>query len=274
MKKNIYILTALLLSSVFVINSCKKADVDNDTQSAIDNGICEQEFTKITPNVNGRAIKENGVQKTHWGSCPDVYVDPADTLNGFPVTMWLIYDTTTAGNGCLGDDGKLRKGKIKCVFNKPWHKDTIGNNLTNITFYDYKVNGIKYEGTVIISKPSQYAYRTQVISGKCTKDASWELFWDCDRTITWTAGMGDTIVSNDVYSVTGNASGINRNGTSYTANIVSAIVKSNSCAYIQEGILDITPQGRPTRTLDYGDGTCDNKATVTINGNTYNITLN
>jgi hypothetical protein len=39
------------------------------------------------------------------------------------------------------------------------------------------------------------------------------------------------------------------------------------------GIFNHTPENKPTRTIDFGDGACDDIATVTVNGKTYTVTL-
>jgi hypothetical protein len=82
--------------------------------------------------------------------------------------------------------------------------------------------------------------------------------------------------------ITGSASGTTAAGNSYTANITSQLIRDFSCTpnsaqqhrhpFIQ-GTFQFTPSGKPTRTVDFGAGTCDLNATVTINGHTYNITL-
>ena len=43
--------------------------------------------------------------------------------------------------------------------------------------------------------------------------------------------------------------------------------------FFTSGTITHTPNNKPTRIIDYGDGTCDNKATVTINGKSYDILL-
>lgn len=261
----------------FILNSCKKAEVDSDTQSAVDNGICEQEFVKVAPSANGKAIQEKGVNKMFSAGCPETYVDPADSANGFPTTMWMYYDTTAGGTGCVGDDGKSRKGSLEVIINQAWSDSVEGNNILTVHFHDYFVGGIQYDGTVMVSKPSRYAFRTQIINGTCHKPNGWQLSWDCDRTITKIQGMATPEdESDDKYSITGTANGTNRNGKTYTANITTALVKATTCAWIESGVLDITPQDRPTRSLDYGTvgSGCNNDATVTINGNTYTLELN
>jgi hypothetical protein len=78
----------------------------------------------------------------------------------------------------------------------------------------------------------------------------------------------------DTYSITGSASGTVASGNSYTIAITQALVRKMSCYWFESGKVEVAPAGRLTRTLDYGSSGCDNKATVTIAGNTYNILLN
>ena len=66
------------------------------------------------------------------------------------------------------------------------------------------------------------------------------------------------------YSLTGTASGVNRNGLVYEMNIVDPLIFSIDCKWIKKGVLDIIPEGLATRTLDYGDGECDSQATLSI----------
>jgi hypothetical protein len=37
--------------------------------------------------------------------------------------------------------------------------------------------------------------------------------------------------------------------------------------------VEITPQNKPTRTINYGNGSCDGTFSVTVNGNTFSVTL-
>ena len=46
-----------------------------------------------------------------------------------------------------------------------------------------------------------------------------------------------------------------------------------SCRWFESGTLDVTPEGKATRTLDYGTTGCDANATVTILGYTFPIVL-
>ncbi|MGZ4037725.1 MAG: hypothetical protein ACXVPQ_07840, partial [Bacteroidia bacterium] len=68
-------------------------------------------------------------------------------------------------------------------------------------------------------------------------------------------------------------------GRTFTANVTSALIRDfGGCSiggrhpFIQ-GQLEFTPNGKATRYIDFGNGTCDETATVTIKNKTYTITL-
>ena len=76
-----------------------------------------------------------------------------------------------------------------------------------------------------------------------------------------------------MYSITGTASGTAFDGTHFTSNITSALIVALNCRWIEEGKIEFKPDGKLTRTIDFGNGDCDNKATVTIAGISFNILL-
>lgn len=272
--KRILYSTVLFVSAVTALtfNSCKKEEPDTETQSATDNSICEGEFTGRMGVINSFAIKEQGVKSMRTPGQPMIYFLPGDTL-AFPVTMYIDYGTGTTDP----IDGKTRKGIVTATFDRSW--DTLGCNVT-VKLINYYVktaagtNFVQYAcDSIMIGHPSAYTFTNSVIGGKCIA-ASWNLEWACSRTLTQTSGMGDTLLTNDVYQFTGNAQGKTREGKNYTVNVTNPVVKAMSCTWIQQGRIDLTPEGKATRTVDYGSGVCDDQATLTINGNTFAFTMN
>jgi hypothetical protein len=84
-----------------------------------------------------------------------------------------------------------------------------------------------------------------------------------------------------VIGFTGNASGVSAAGSSYTSNITSRVDYNFNCSPYNSfmfyhppvaGSIDFTPQGKTTRNINYGIGTCDDTYTVTIGS--YSIALN
>jgi hypothetical protein len=59
----------------------------------------------------------------------------------------------------------------------------------------------------------------------------------------------------------------------WDAEILTPLRKELVCRFIVSGTIEIRPENLPVRLLDYGDGECDNIATVTINGEVYTIYL-
>ncbi len=273
--KRIFLASAILFAVMSVtFTSCKKTTPDTETVSATDNNICETEFTKSMSTVNGFAIKENGIKSMmdranlRSGGGPTITVDPADTLDGFPITMTIDYGTTGIPDSV---DGKSRKGQIICVFYNSWH--IVGASV-KVTLNNYSVNGITYAcDSMRITHSGTHAFTHQTFKGKCIS-SDWNLQWEALRTFTQTGGIGDLNPMNDVFSLTGNASGVNREGKSYTVNITQPIVKRTSCSWIESGRMDLTPEGLAVRTVDFGNGNCDNKATLTINGNVFTFSMN
>jgi len=101
---------------------------------------------------------------------------------------------------------------------------------------------------------------------------------DSDKQITWSANrdrewiQGDTTTTDDdIFYTTGGSTGIDRNGLPFTVEITNALRRNADCEWVVSGTKKITHGANPTRTLDYGDGSCDNIATVTVNGQTTTI---
>jgi hypothetical protein len=93
------------------------------------------------------------------------------------------------------------------------------------------------------------------------------------RVRTWTTGYSTPMnISDDEYSITGTASGINRRGNEYVHTITSPLIAKMNCRWIVQGIIEFVVNSQ-TAVLDYGEGECDRIATLTVNGNTYTINL-
>jgi hypothetical protein len=97
--------------------------------------------------------------------------------------------------------------------------------------------------------------------------------WNSERTTSLVEGAGDLDFQNNVYETSGTASGINLNGLAYDAEISVPLRIEADCAHITQGVWSLTPEDKATRTIDYGDGTCDNKATFSLGNFTKEITL-
>jgi hypothetical protein len=97
--------------------------------------------------------------------------------------------------------------------------------------------------------------------------------WNATRARTWIEGYNTLIFADDVYSISGASSGTKVNGQTWTSLIISPLDHKRICHQIVSGVLQVTPYNKPIRTIDFGQGNCDNTLTVLINGNTYTVTF-
>ncbi len=284
MKKNTILSTILIVSSIITLNSCKKkTEVDNESQSVVDNAVCEQQFMAVVPVVNEKGINQAGIKRISnscgvWSilgaisgtNTPNVATDTIVNANGFyqngPVTFQIDY-----GTGCLSFDAlSFKTGIIKITTAKRW---SSFNNSVTVDLQNYKVNNITYSGQIKITKPDSVTYTVDVINGHCT-DGSWNIDYEGSKTIKQIGGYSTkNDESDDVISITGSSSGKNREGRNFTTSITSPLIKKSDCKFITSGTLDLTPDGFKTRTVDFGTGACDDDATYTVNGQTISFKL-
>jgi len=200
--------------------------------------------------------------------CFTVTVVP-NTPGVFPKTVTLDF-----GAGCLGRDGKLRKGKIITVYTG---RMIVPGSKATTTFDNYYVDSFHIEGTHInenTSASNQQSWHVQVVNGKITNTGSgrWKL-WNSNKTITQIEGNGTPLFPlDDVFKITGTASGSNAGGNTWTSAITDPLIKKFTCHWIVKGTVVITRNAH-VATLDYGSGNCDNQAVITVNGNSRTITL-
>lgn len=261
---------AVIFCASVIYVGCKKEDVaDTDTQSSTDNSLCEGEFMRVLPTVNKISIDEPGVHRLGGPpttqSCPSVSVD---TPNQFPCTMTIDY-----GTGCTDSaDGKVRAGRIRVTLDRPW--DTTGCVMT-VMLDSFYVNSIHFEGTTTITRTANNQFTMVLNDGHCSKAGAtpWEIDWNTNKTVTWTSGITNS-QQTQIITVTGTNSGTDRNGLTFSATITSPIIRDLSCSWITQGTVDLEPEGKPVRTIDFGNGNCDNRGTITIEGNTFEFTMN
>ena len=276
MKKTVIFSLLLATFSILFLDSCNKnkKEVDNETQSVVDNAICEQQFIAIQPVVNQKGINQAGIKKVNacdtWvilgamggtntpNPAADTITDATGTYVNGPVTFQIDYGTV----GCAGIDGIPRTGKIDITLAKRWSKL---NNTATIVLNGYKYGNVSYSGTVTVSRPDSLTLTSTITNGHCT-DGTWNIDYSGTKTIVKTAGL-------DQYSITGSSSGKNREGRNFSTNIISPLVKKGSCKFITSGVLELTPDGFKTRTVDFGNGNCDDQATFTVNGQTVTFTM-
>ncbi len=282
---------AFLLLGALTFTSCKKESstvsdetaVETSTESnteaeaayddVFDNtmgiGVESGEDLGITGSVGvfGRMESGNYTGRVDSNRCFTITVVP-QTPGVFPKTVTMDF-----GAGCLGRDGKLRKGKIITVFTG---KMKIPGSKATTTFDGYKVDSVTVKGTHEVTNNSlsnNNIFTTKVIEGKLIWNSGRWVTWSSVRTVTQLEGNGTpNWPIDDIYSITGGGRGENSRGNSWAHEVIEPLIKKFTCRWISKGVLRIR-FNNTNGVLNFGNGECDNKATLTVNGNVKIITL-
>ncbi|MEM7369211.1 MAG: hypothetical protein AAF587_11475 [Bacteroidota bacterium] len=181
--------------------------------------------------------------------------------------------TVDFGTGCIGADGKERKGQIIITYTQRLYRP--GAQLS-IALQNYSVDGVQVEGTKTITNVSptfqaNISLNTTLVGGKITwlnGDVATRQF---TRTRTWVRAANPIL---DEFHVEGAVQGSRRNGNAYQINIVSTLIYKRSCRLQGvripvQGLKAIQRSNRPNVLVDVGDGDCDHLITITVNGSSH-----
>ncbi len=258
-------LFVLIAAFVFTFTSCEKDSAIN-TEDAItaseDAAAAEDMFDDAFEQAE---IYENSDLKsadTADYCMPTITIDyPENTPYPRVVTIDFGMD------GCTGRNGAVRKGKIIVTVTGYFLKE---GSKRIITFENYSVNDYQISGSKTVTNMGQNDAGNWVrkieVDGKVVTPEAQEITRVATREREWIEGADTPLFFwDDVFSITGHASGVNRKGVAYETEITKALIKARNCRWIQEGTVKITTENG-TVSLDYGDGTCDNVAVLTVNG--------
>lgn len=263
----------LLIAGMTGIYSCGKKKLEKATTSAEDNDLVESLFTdifNISSSANHDADDTLGTSKTgstltaFTDTCADIKVITDTTNDGQWYAKSIIIDFGSTG---CEHNGRIRKGKIIITRDGPWY--TVGTSTTitleKFSIDDYKIIGEKK----ITTKEAKIQWAWPIVTASfdivvtdvvVTTPEGGVISWKSTRNHTWTWELSGIYLK-----VTGSASGTNRNEVDFIITITKTLVAKALCPYIIEGTLKITSDDvKKDIVIDYGDGTCDDKATITI----------
>ena len=155
------------------------------------------------------------------------------------------------------------------------------------------MNDFLIEGTKTVTNEGRDAdenlyFSVTLADGKVTTPDGKEITRNFTRKRTWIEGeLTPCFRWDDIYLIEGEASGINRFGKAYTRTIIEPLVVKPACMWITQGLVEIVnydtsitegtvsvnESGKTVIMLDYGNGECDDQATISVNGETKVITL-
>jgi len=253
--------TFAILALFFVFVACDKDDpvveetYDAETEATANAAVATSEFVavafvgeEVVPSVG-----KKGVADYSFGACASV--------NHTVLTKTITIDFGTAG--CTGLDGRTRKGSITIVYDGIFRNP--GSTFV-VTASNYEVDGIVINGTITVGPYTTNG--TNLDFGIAVSNGSIVYADGSQATTTFTNTYSYHTDTSEFY-VTGSSSTTFADGSSLSSTITSDLIWKTSCTaagnpFPSTGVQAIVKSGSPTMVLDWGTGTCDYKASLTV----------
>ena len=269
MKKiNLKLAMLLVAFTALVVTSCSEGEeviVDNAT-SEVDLKAAEEEaeVDKISDETSiiieeAYLMEESPELKSN---ATDRYLPDCVTI-----TVVLVQNMKTVtidfGDGCELRNGNFVSGKIILEYERdPGVSAMKSFEFDGFTFNDKSVEG---SGSILREKANENGNPQSTRTGDVTVTWPDGTFANKNGTKVreMIEGQGTSAWGDNVFLITGNWNFTKRNGTELSATILEALRKELACKFIVSGSVELQKNGN-TAVLDYGDGACDDLATVTI----------
>lgn len=264
---SIFLATGLLMAA-FSFTSCEKEEVspmaelleiDDEVASYFDELVGEVDELTL---VSGTAKSGEVTLSSNSGSRTVVTTFSGDTV---------IHTITFVD--FVNPNSQYERVKNGTMIIKVIGRPYMETFWRQITFVDFTVNGHQVEGVKLIVKTGTYQFTITLTDGKITFTDGTTYTRNFERIRTWIAGFETPYyVWDDEFEIEGQAWGVNRREQEYTHTIINPLLVRRSCRWIVQGTIEMTVNNN-LAILDYGDGTCDRLATLTVNGETWTIRL-
>ena len=259
--KKILVSTAILLAVGF--SACNK----DATETA---DVSQPAFETEANNLSDELEKSADVVTFDKSGGTDYLADCATVTitypegTPFPRIVTIDYGETN----CQVRPNVLKRGKVIV---------SVSDSLINpnakriVSFEDFYVNDKAVTGTRILTNLGMNSdgYLVFDINNNFSVGV-WSR--QVTGTKTWIEGYESMDYSDNVFLLDGTSSTTRPNEVVINRTITEPLRIDRSCGYITEGILTIQWTDQ-TAIIDFGDGTCDDAAIITLNGEVFEIDL-
>ena len=171
--------------------------------------------------------------------------------------------TLDFGEGCELPTGNLVSGKVNLSYVLDLE---AASNRVELTLEDFTFNDVLVEGDANIVRVRSNESGNPQGTANATFVATWPngdtASFTGTRTREWIEGFGTGFWGDNVFLITGKRTYISRAGNEFVKEVITPLRRELSCRFIVSGVLDISRLGTTAR-LDFGDGSCDAKGTLT-----------
>jgi hypothetical protein len=206
--------------------------------------------------------------------CADVMLDE-DSTSTFLHPKGQI--TVDFGSGCADKRGSIRTGKILISYEG---RRFLPSSTISLSFDGYAINGVSMTGTHTLTNSPASTVDNPVFSIVISNAV---LTWPDGKAATRDAKVTREWIRtpngvNDEWIVTGQATGTNRNGKEFALTTDQKLEYQKICQVANAKFLPSTGKetlvvGDKKIDIDFGSGSCDQQATVSINGKSKSVDL-
>ncbi len=258
----------------FLVTSCSKNEDTITEESSSDFTTELEKQATETDEVSSEALdlveiayleqEENaGRNASFFSDCVTITIS---TENG------VTFIDLDFGLGCELNNGNVVSGIVHLTYGIPQNETrTINYSFENFVINEKAIAGggtIFREHSNAHGNPQSTFHKNIVV----TFPSGLEVEVNGTRVREWIEGVGSGTWMDNVFLVTGNWSQDFSNGFSRSAIVTEDLRREATCPFFVSGLVEVT-RNATTGVLNYGDGTCDNQAILTVNGEEIIITL-
>ncbi|UII19233.1 hypothetical protein [Fulvivirga ligni] len=277
MKSLNVVIVMLFMAVGLVLTSCDKEAVETNNNETVVNSDSDMEssFEDIDDLASTilEATESNSGGRIA-GEADDRVCEGAITFSGDANSGTIVIDF---GAGCEDSYGNVRKGKINIAYTGGRFQS---GSVVTTTLDGYSINDIAIEGTRTLTNITESANDYPTFSISLT---GCKITWPNDDVATRTVSKvrvwkrASSPINDEVW-ITGEASGVTRRGVAYNTTITDSLVYKASCRVSTRGRLalagtKIIETENKIITVDYGDGNCDRRVSIVVDGKSENVNL-
>jgi len=272
LKPTVYAFVAATALFVTGCNSDDDAPMPEPNLTVVEDDISVNLAMEDLDNVTMSVMSNSGLGARTTETIPsgDLCESAEITLDESSKTIIVDF-----GTGCTSETGITRKGKVRLTY--------TGNLLFPgakivSTFDGYVVNGLAVEGTRTITNKG-VDLETNTVNLE-VKVGDGKITWPDNTFVTFTSNQSRVIklkASGYEGTISGTASGVSRDGNTYTTIVTDPLMVSQECiesgtSIPNSGVVEFKYAGIAVN-LDYGSGSCDKAISVNYPGGTKEITV-
>jgi hypothetical protein len=268
----------LVVLALLVFSSCNNEDVTLD-----DAEVISEEQLNSMDEVDLISEEVNGVVEDIYAADEIASISRSNYVSDYLpdcVTITRVITSTTKELTIeFADNCELRNGNVVSgIINLSYAKDMEAlSKVLTFSLEDFVFNGVSVEGSSTITRTRSNENGNPQTVAEASYSAVWPngetASYNGTRTREWIEGYGSGTWGDNVFLITGNATFTNRMGNTWSRAVLTPLRRELACRFLVSGVLEISRNSN-TATIDFGDGSCDNKAVITYpDGTTKEINL-